>query len=151
MNKIRFDRLLVAGLVTFFVWIAVELLIEQVFGRVLLGNIANRQWAQTTNIARWGPPNHVLNIFIAVLNCTLLVWLYASLRPMYGVGTRTALITSAMGIILGLTMTLNAINLGLYPAHIGMLEWVYEAIEFPLAMIAGAWVYEGAGDVLAAP
>jgi hypothetical protein len=67
---------------------------------------------------------------------------------MFGVGTRTALITSAFGIIFVFSMTVNGINLGLFPARIGLVEWFYELIEFPLAMIAGALVYEGLGDPL---
>jgi hypothetical protein len=65
---------------------------------------------------------------------------------MFGVGTKTALITSAFGVILGLSVTVNGINLGLIPARLGLVEWVYELIEFPIAMIAGAMVYEGASD-----
>ncbi len=46
-------------------------------------------------------------------------------------------------------MTVNGINLGLFPPQVGLVEWVYELIEFPLAMIAGALVYEEASDPLA--
>jgi hypothetical protein len=67
---------------------------------------------------------------------------------MFGVGTRTALITSALGIILGFSATINGINLGLFPPQVGLIEWVYEAIEFPLAMIVGAMAYEGVSDPL---
>ena len=37
MNKIRISRLMLAGFVTFIVWIATELLVEQVIGRVIFG------------------------------------------------------------------------------------------------------------------
>jgi hypothetical protein len=141
--------MLLAGLVTFFVWIAVEILVEQVIGRMLFGDLIEQQVLQTTNILNWGVQNYVLNILIALLNCTLLIWLYASLRPMFGVGTRTALITSAFGIIFAFTMTINGINLGWFPPQVGLIEWVYELIEFPLAIIAGALVYEGASQPLA--
>jgi hypothetical protein len=149
MNKIRLNRMLLAGLVTLIVWIAVEILVEQVIGRTLFRGFIDEQWLQTTNLGDWGVQNHVLNILIALVNCTLLIWLYASLRPMFGVGTRTALITSALGIILGFSATINGINLGLFPPQVGLIEWVYEAIEFPLAMIVGAMAYEEAGDPLA--
>jgi len=143
MNKIRFNRLLLAGIVTFVVWVIAEILVEQVIGRVLFGNLINRQWIHATNILNWGVANHVLNILIALVNCMILIWLYGCLRPMFGVGTKTALITSAFGIIFGFSMTLNGINLGLFPPLVGMSEFVYELIEFPIAMIAGAAVYEG--------
>jgi len=65
MNKIRLNRLLLAGLVTFFVWVLVEILVEQVIGRVIFGDFIDQQWLQTTNIRHWGVGNHVLNILIA--------------------------------------------------------------------------------------
>lgn len=142
MNRIRINRMLLAGFVTLITFIALEILVEQVIGRIMFGNMFE-QWYQTTNVPAWGIANNVLNIFIALFNCTVLIWLYASLRPMFGVGTRTALITSAFVLILGLSFTINFINLGLVPPMIGMLEWIAEAIEFPIAMIAGALVYEG--------
>ena len=146
MNRIRLNRMLLAGLVTFFVWIIVELLVEQVIGNIVFGHLIQVEWFYSTNVRNWDIVNHILNISIALLNCTVLMWLYASLRPMFGVGTKTALITSAFGIILGLSMTVNGINLGLFPARLGLMEIIYEAIEFPPAMIAGALVYEGISD-----
>jgi hypothetical protein len=148
MNRIRINQLLLAGLVTFVVWIAVELLVEQVVGRILFGESIQQQWVQTTDVLSWGVPNYVLNILIALVNCMILIWLYAALRPMYGVGTKTALITSAFGVIFGFSVTLNGINLGLFPPQLGMVEFLYELIEFPIAMLAGAWVYEGMSEPL---
>lgn len=148
MNRIRLNRMLLAGIATFFAWIVVEIVVEQVIGRIMFGDFIEQQVLQTTSILDWGIPNYVLNILIALINCTLLIWLYASLRPMFGVGTRTALITSAFGIIFAFTMTINAINLGLVPARVGLIEWIFELIEFPLAMMAGALVYEGTSEPL---
>ena len=138
--------MLLAGLVTFFVWIVIEILVEQIIGRLLFGSLIDNQLLQTTNIRDWGVANYVLNILIALVNCTVLVWLYASLRPMFGVGTSTALITSAFGKILGFSMTVNMINLGIIPPLIGLSESFYELIEFPIAMMAGAYAYEGVSD-----
>lgn len=149
MNKIRISRMLFAGLVTFVVWVLVELVIEGVIGNALFGRCLARELLQMTTIRHWGIPNQVLNIAIALLNCTILAWLYAALRPMYGVGTKTALITSAFGIVFTVSVTINAINMGLVPAKVGLIECLYEAIEFPIAMIAGAMAYEGISESLA--
>ncbi len=48
--------------------------------------------------------------------------------------------TSAMGIALVMSLFINAINLGLLPLQFGLLEAVFVAIEFPIAMLAGAAV-----------
>ena len=146
MNEIRVKRMLLGGLATFLVWIAAEILVEHVIGRFLFGDLVRELLLETTVISDWGFRENLLNIFIALLNSTLLIWLYASLRPMYGVGTKTALITSALGVVWGFSLFLNLVNLGLVPLQFGLVEAVYEAIEFPIAMIAGAAVYEGAGE-----
>ena len=147
MNEIRVKRMLLAGLATFLVWLVAEIVVEQVIGRILFGNLIDDRWLEmTNNLREWTALNHLVNIFIALLNSTLLIWLYASLRPMYGVGTKTALITSALGVVLGLSLTINVINLGLLPLRFGLLEALFVTIEFPIAMLAGAAVYEGAGD-----
>ncbi len=147
MNEIRVKRMLLAGLAMFLVWVVAEILVEQVIGRVLFGKLIDERWVQmSTNLSDWTGLNHLVNILLALLNSTVLIWLYASLRPMYGVGTKTALITSALGIVLGLSLTINAINLGLLPLQFGLLEAIFVAVEFPIAMLAGAAVYEGQGD-----
>jgi hypothetical protein len=100
-------------------------------------------WFQAIELREWDARTYWVNAFIALLNCTVMIWLYASLRPMYGVGTKTALITSAFGVFLGFSLFINFINLGLFPLKLGLMEAVFEAIEFPIAMIAGASIYEG--------
>jgi hypothetical protein len=146
MNEIKVKRMLLAGLATFLVWIVAEILVEQVIGRILFGTLIQDRLLQTTNLSDWNALNHVVNLFIALLTSTLLIWLYASLRPMYGVGTKTALITSALGVVLVLSLAINLINLGLLPLQVGLMEAVFVAIEIPIAMLAGAAVYEGVGD-----
>ena len=143
MNEIKVKRMLLAGLAMFVMWIVVEILVEHVLARFLLGQTSQDMWIQTIDLTDWSAMNHVINNGIAILNCTILIWLYASLRPMYGVGTRTALIASAFGVILLGSLFVNFINLGLFPARVGLTEAVFVAIEFPLAMLVGAAVYEG--------
>lgn len=144
MNEIRIKRMLLGALAMLIVWAAVELLVEHFVAKLLFGQTSVEIWRETIDVSTWSASNIVVNNAIAVLNCTVLIWLYASLRPMYGVGTKTALITAAFGVFWGLSLFANLINLGLVPARVGLIEAAFEAIEFPIAMIAGAGVYEGA-------
>jgi len=143
MNEIRVKRMLLAGLAMLVVWVAAELLVEQFIARVVIGQSSQEMWLQVADLGRSSALTFWVNTAIAILNCTLLIWLYASLRPMYGVGTKAALITSAFGVIWLISLFVNMINLGLLPLKLGVMEAVFEAIEFPIAMIAGAAVYEG--------
>ena len=72
----------------------------------------------------------------------MLMWLYAALRPMFGVGIRTALITCAFAFTFVAAYVVNQVNLGLYPTWVGLIELIHLALELPLALIAGAQFYE---------
>jgi hypothetical protein len=139
--------MLLAGLAMLIMWVAVGILIqiafEQVVAPMFFGQSAEEMWLEIIDSEGRSALNFWVEGFTALLNCTLLIWLYASLRPMYGVGTRTALVTSAFGIILGFSFYTNLINLGLLPLKLGVISAVFEAIEFPIAMVAGAAIYEG--------
>jgi hypothetical protein len=143
MNTINIKRMLLAGLAMFVMWIAVEILLEGVIADLVFGKSTGQMLAEEIEFREWTAVNYWINTIIPIVNCTLLIWLYASLRPMYGVGTKTALITSAFGVILGFSLFINFINLGLLPVRVGLIEAVFEAIEFPIAMLAGAAIYEG--------
>jgi hypothetical protein len=125
------------------VWVALEILLEHVPAQFLLGETSGEMWRQTIDVSHWSGLNTVVNTFIAVANCTILIWLYASLRPMYGVGGKTVLITSAFFVAWMLSLFVNLTNLGLLPARLAMIEAVFELVEFPIAMFVGAGVYEG--------
>jgi hypothetical protein len=146
MNEINTKRMLLAGLAMLIMWIAVAILVqilfEQVVAPVFFGQTAEEMRLEFIETPHRGALAYWLDGLTALVNCTLLIWLYASLRPMYGVGTRTALITSAFGIILGFSVSINLINNGLIPLKLGLIDAVCEAIEFPIAMLAGAAIYE---------
>ena len=142
MNEINVKRMMAAGLGMLIVWVMVEVLVEQVFAPILFGQNYQEMWLQAVHLKDWDALTFWVNSFIALVNCTLMIWIYASLRPMYGVGTKTALITSAFGVIWTFSLFINLINLGLFPLKLGLIEATFEAIEFPIAMIAGAAIYE---------
>jgi hypothetical protein len=143
MNQIRVGRLMLAGLATLIMWVAVEIVVEGMVAQALFGHVLRDQWLQKTGSQEWTALNYVVQMLLAVANSTLLVWLYASLRPMYGVGTKTALITSALVVTWVFLITINGINVGLFPQQAGLVEAVCEAIECPIALLAGAAIYEG--------
>ena len=97
MNEIRVKRMLLAGLAMFVVWVALEILLEHVIAQFLFGETSGEMWQRTIDVSRWSGLNTAASTLLGVVNCTILIWLYASLRPMYGLGARTALITSVSG------------------------------------------------------
>jgi hypothetical protein len=141
MNRIRMSRLLIAGLATFVSFIAIELIWEGMIGTLVLGDTLN----SLTNYpaeSRWSLRHQALNLTIALGNCFMMIWLYASLRPMFGVGTRTALITSAFVFVFVFAFELNYANLGFFSFQMALIEGLNLIIELPLALIVGASMYE---------
>jgi hypothetical protein len=141
MNRIRINRLFIAGLATFLSFIVIELVWEGVIGSIILGDIMN-MLLEYPGVPRWSLRHEAVNLTIALGNCFMMIWLYASLRPMFGVGTRTALIASAFVFVFVLAFELNYANLGLFAYRIALIEALNLIIELPLALIVGASVYE---------
>lgn len=141
MNRIRVNRLLIAGLATFVSFIAVELVWEGVIKSIALGDILNSLMTYP-GISKWSLRHQAVNLTIALGNCFMMIWLYASLRPMFGVGTRTALITSAFVFVFVFAFELNYANLGFFSFQMALIEGLNLIIELPLALIVGAGVYE---------
>ena len=141
MNRIRLNRLVIAGLTTFLTFVVIELLWERGIGTILLGDtldVLTRYPAPST----WTLQNEAANLTIALGNCFMMIWLYASLRPMFGVGFRTALITSAFVFVFVFAFELNYANLGFYPFHLALFDALSLLVELPLALLTGAQVYE---------
>lgn len=141
MNEIKQGRLILAGFLTLGVFILLEILVETVLARMVLGHFEGAYY-QGAHVLRWGLWEKVLNISIALLNCMMLIWLYAALRPMFGVGTKTALITSLYWLVFLGTFSVNLANLGLFSMKLALIEMVFQVLELPLALIAGAYFYE---------
>ena len=132
---------MISGVITLLTFIAIEFIVERVVGNVLLSR-AVEDWYERLAIPSRNTANYALNIFIALVNCTMLMWLYAALRPMFGVGIRTVLITSAFVLTFIASYAVNQANLGLFPWRIALIELFYLFIELPLALIVGALFYE---------
>jgi hypothetical protein len=149
MNKIKVGRLLVAGLVTMIVFIMVEFLLEFVIFDALIGlrNWINQLYAPSS----WRISNHVLNILIALVNSIILMWMYAALRPMFGVGPKTALIASGFAYAFIFSFMINFANLRFYPIRPALIEMFYQLIEIPIAILVGAYYYEGGWEEVDQP
>ena len=146
MNQINIKRLLLAGVVVFVSWIVIEVALEHILAKLIFGQTTSEMWMQVVEVTELSGLGVGINLLVGLLNCIVMIWIYASLRPMYGVGTKTALITAAFGVVWILSLFVNITNLGLLPARLALIEGTFEAIEVPLAMLIGALVYEGRNE-----
>ena len=61
MNEIKVWRLLLSGLITLVVFVAIELIVENVIGNVFFGGVYNA-WYGELILPTWTTANYVLNI-----------------------------------------------------------------------------------------
>jgi hypothetical protein len=82
-----------------------------------------------------------------------LVWFYAAVRPRFGPGPKTAVITGlAVWFVVWLLGFGGTMIGGLFPTNLVVTIVIWELFEVPIATLAGAWLYqEGGVPAAAAP
>ncbi len=141
MNRIRPTRLILAGLATLLAFLLIELIWEGLISAAILGD-QFRLLRGSGSYPNWSFSEHALNLTIGLFNCFMMIWLYASLRPMFGVGPRTALIAAAFVFAFVFAFDLNFANLGFIPYRQALLYSLDLIVELPVALFVGAEVYE---------
>ncbi|NIS81350.1 MAG: hypothetical protein GTO14_14360 [Anaerolineales bacterium] len=141
MNRIRTGRMILAGLVTLLVFILVEIVWESLIGVTLFPRMFNVS-REALGLKEWNLVSFSINIGVAALNSVMMIWLYAALRPMFGVGPRNALITSGFIFAFILAFSINNVNMGFIPMFIAGFDILSLVVELPIAIIAGAAFYE---------
>ena len=147
MGKINLGRVVLGGLLAGVVLSVLEF--------VLNGPILGDRWTaamESLNMA--APEGGGVMIAYVVFNFVLgiaLVWLYAALRPRFGPGPKTAVITGLAAWFLlwflGFGSTLIS---GMFPTNLVVIIVIWELFEVPIATFAGAWLYQEGGAPAAA-
>jgi hypothetical protein len=138
MSKINMTRVILGGLLAGLVMNIAELVLHE--------TILGADWeAAMVSLNREplgfaGMGAYALIIFIMGV---ALIWLYATMRPKFGAGPKTAIIT-------GLTVWFFVWLLGfggsmvqeLYPGKIVMISVIWGFFEVPIGTLVGAWLYK---------
>jgi hypothetical protein len=110
------------------------------------GLVLNSAWARVMqSIGK--PPLTVSSIVLFNVWGFLLgiasVWLYAAIRPRYGVGPATAVRAGIAAWVMAVFFS-TVVNyaFGVIPAGMLVITSLVELIEIPLATVVGAWVYK---------
>ncbi len=138
MNGINKVRVLAGGLVAGLVLSAGEFMLSKpVLGKVWTEVLLNHNLPRVT-MGRVGI-FFALNLILGLVT----VCLYASLRPRYGAGPKTAI---RAGLIVWLLVWVYGYGMGwlmwLFPTGMTVTAILWGLVEVPLAALAGAWVYK---------
>jgi hypothetical protein len=125
-------------------------------GGLLAGLIINAgEYILNDRILDWKPVMQTINrpaigsqaiIWFVVLGFVLgilCVWLYAAIRPRYGVGPKTAICAGlAAWAFAYFYPTVGMIGLDIFPRQMMLTALVWGLVEVPLATVLGAWLYK---------
>lgn len=136
----NYTRVLLGGLVTGLVLNIGEFLLN--------GVVLARQMAEFFSKCGLTPPGSSALIILVIITFLLgifIVFVYAAIRPRYGPGPKTAI---CAGLIAWFCVYFynNAVGvaLGFVPTNIFVIALVWGLVEYLLAAIAGAWLYQEA-------
>ncbi len=138
MTKINFNRVLLGGLLAGAVLnIGDFLLNEPVLGE---------QWKSALEVYGMDSPGSSAIAWFVIMDFIIgaaLVWLYAAIRPRFGAGVMTAVVS---GLIVWFFAWLwnngGLMAMGTFPTKLLMIATIWGLFQLPIAAIAGAWLYK---------
>ena len=138
MTKINFNRVLLGGLLAGAVLnIGDFLLNEPVLGE---------QWKSALEVYGMESPGSSAIAWFVIMDFIIgaaLVWLYAAIRPRFGAGVMTAVVS---GLIVWFFAWLwnngGLMAMGTFPTKLLMIATIWGFFQLPIAAIAGAWLYK---------
>jgi len=140
MGQINWTRVVIGGIVA-----AVILFVA---GFIIHGAILGADWTAWQNAGHMplALPHGtavVIWIIVSLINGLTGVWIYASIRPRYGAGAKTALIAGLMiWLVGGLIAALAGYALGNVPQRVVAIAGIGDLIADLIAIVAGAYFYK---------
>jgi hypothetical protein len=111
----------------------------------VLGQATQDAYKDLGKVAVEDPMNLTLLILLTFAQGILAVWLYAAIRPRFGAGPSTAICAGLVVWFFSAVYAgvyLHAGFAGIFPTNIVWIPVGWALVEFPLATLAGAWLYK---------
>jgi hypothetical protein len=137
MGKINWSRVLLGGVLA---GIVINV-IEGVSGILYMEEMQKILQAHNISMGE-DPGSMVIYLLLGFVFGILGVWIYAAIRPRFGMGPKTALKAAIVVWIFYLGSIAGWASLGLYPTYILIMWAVVGLIETILAIMLGAWLYK---------
>ena len=140
MKKIRIGYVFLAGFVASLAFMFTEMVVE---GSVqFIFRISEAEmFIEAFDDLPSGTLYHMLNLLFLYLVCTLIMWIYAAIRPRFKKRVPAALATSAVFWLFVILFFVNYSNMGLYPYRMTLMTIGFNLVEIPAAVLAGSCVY----------
>ncbi len=140
MQKINFGAVLKGGALAAIAFVIVEFVLEGAVS--LLGlNEADLFREAFPDIVVGGMVYHVWNIVHLFLLFFFAIWIYAVIRPRFGPGPKTALITSFILWFMYFLFAMSFVKHGIFPLNLAIVSLAFNLVEIPVAILIGAKIY----------
>jgi hypothetical protein len=135
---------ILSGLFAFLVFITVEGIIEGMYTFAIDPRLLTVYEGITRD---WSTLQKAVNILVNAAKFIIFMWIYAALIPRFGATVKNAMLTTLIVFVLLYLQVFNEFNQGLMvsvPASLWISDVIFNLIELPVAIAAGAWLYRGA-------
>lgn len=141
MKKISIGRVALAGLIASLSFLFFEMVVEGAV--LLLFGISETELMREASITcPTGTLFYVVTLVYLYLVCSLIMWVYAAIRPRFKSHIRAALATSVVFWVFAFLFVVNYSNVGLYPLKLGLISMGFNLVEMPAGVILGSFVYK---------
>ncbi len=141
MKQINTGRVVIGGVVAG----VILFIVGGIVNGVILGSDW-KAWTQTMGSLIHPPSGStgmLIWLVVSLVNGITGVWIYAGIRPRYGAGPRTAVLTGVLvWLVASLTPAFGMVALGAYPKHVMATEAATGFVGFLVAILAGAAIYQ---------
>jgi len=137
MGKINWGRVILGGLLAG----VVINVIEGIFGMLYMEEMKATLQAHNLSMGE-DPGTMMLFLLLGFVFGILGVWIYAAIRPRFGMGSKTALKAAIVVWIFYLGSLAGWASLGLYPRYMIIMWAVVGLVETIIAVMLGAWLYK---------
>lgn len=139
MGKINWGRVVLGGLLAGLVINIGELIINM--------GILGQQWKEAMAALNVTPmsegPATAAFVVLGFLLGIVAVAAYASVRPRFGPGPKTAITAGLLvWFLAALYPTVGVIPMNMFPARLLIYSMVWTFFELPIATLVGAWLYK---------
>ena len=138
MTKINFTRVILGGLLAG--------LILNIGDYLLHVPVMGEQWKAAMAMYNMSEPDTTAIVWFMIMDFIIgiaMVWLYAAIRPRFGAGVRTAIVSGIAVWYFGWFWHMGGlIAMGIYPQSLVMLTLIWGFFQMTIAAVAGAWLYK---------
>ncbi len=138
MTKINFARVVLGGLVAGVLLILGDTLMHTA--------VLGEQWTAAMAAQGVAEPGTSAIVFFSILDLIIgiaMVWLYAAIRPRFGAGGRTAIVTGLVVWFFGWFWQMSGlIAMEMYPSDLIFKTLAWGFFQIPIAAYLGAWLYK---------